>query len=868
MPVHIGAGLQSFSWLAGVVCRAYGRQQRLSRHLTDCTAALCLHSALSVVDADDNGFLPSQPLYAHVTQGQHLFFTLSSPLSPPSPVTSPPTLYSLLSSSAPQQYRAVLLHFDLSSLPSFKQPSSSREVEPPYIASNFHSSFRSAVAMRLHKGSQYRTLLSLPLGCRLFFVFIVRGEVVLADEYDTVRDQYGNRLHYLEVRAAVPNYVELKPGVAAEQGRVFPLPPLLSERPLDPRRRKGERRAFAERVEGGCFSNSLLVTEEEEDDQSRVFPVSLTGHLMPALPALVASLAVLPASTASQYSKTDGGAAAAAGSAASTAAPAAALVFTQSPLQLRVLDTEWELMRVSDVVDSAEKATLMRETLTRHHLMLRAVMAGYQCQCLQPPWAEGMTRLEWLSFCRVCRLQDRRCSVHRLSRIFSIALLDSRHGAAQQTAAAASAAFSEQTSLFSSASVLPASGFLSALIRLSALKFKQLSASSPQAAFESLLQRHVLPFASLYHLPSSHLRGDAHRRQMSSLSSQSTQEREREKERGKEKLLLAALLQPAVMQELSRREEELYALWQDMQRQQDAATAAMPAQPADDAAMAALHPLWSQSLGAEALQRALSGRRWWGGAADSELLLDCWVDESMDEKQSEKEKEIEREKAAEREKEAGGGSVAQATAAGGGLRDSAAVCSYRMAYAEWVTFMVKLSDRWHIDRERRRHTQQQQQALQQQQQDDGRDSRATAAARPGSASAGAAGGEEGREESKEQLSAGGAEDEERRREDEEAALRLRQREAADDQLHHRKLPARFAAFMRLLFPSQAERERLRGEEERERAEAAARDAALRADREKAEKAERAANLKKKQEAEGKSGKQAEGKAAEQKGRKK
>ena len=356
---------------------------------------------------------------------------------------------------------------------------------------------------------------------------------------------------------------------------------------------------------------------------------------------------------------------------------------------------------------------------------------------------------------------------------------------------------------------MTAAGFLQGLVRVAALKSKQVASSAPHTALESLVSRHVLPFASLWHLPTGHLRADHHHRQLSSLSSQSTQDREREKERAKEKLLYAALLHPPLLRLLHARQEDVHALWLSMK----------PSHLAElyPASHTPTHPLWLQTASLEAFAAAMKGRRWWT-AADDAVAADCWVDESMDEKQSEKEKEIEREKAAEREKDAG-------AAATNAPRDTAS-SAYAMTYAEFTIWLVKLAERWALH-----HTRPAKADSERAEAEHPAEER-----EPPSAASG--------EESKEQLQH--LEDEERRREEEDAREKLRLKEAADDLLYHRHLYAHAQAFFEKLFPSKEEQRRLRAEDEREAAEAAAKEQSARAAAIAAEKAERAANAKKKE----------------------
>ena len=797
--VYIGEGRQSFSWLAHVASQLYATHCYTSRAATHHSHALTPLVPLNITDSDDNHYLPTWPLYEHISHLQHLYITIlptATPLPPPSQLP----LFYHLNTASPAHYQPLSLHFDMTRIATFRQ-SSSREIDPPCLLTSL-TGWRQPIPMRLGKSGMYRVTLHVPPQATVCFVFMTGGRVVLSDEYATGKDQYGQQLHVITVSPPSPSYPPLT--------SAFPLSAALRLPPVDPQLPAvGWKRPFAERVSGASFDAAVLVTEQDEQDKEVVYPLAVTGHLQPNLPTLLSALSFI-----------------------TMAAHKDAPVTVQTPLQLRILDTDFAHIHLTDVLDSGDKVSLMKENLCKHHLLLRAVYASYITQPL--PLIRGMTRCEWLAFCRICRIPDKRVTVQRLNRIFSIALREdvvvvddtnSGGGAAGVQAFGASNQFGAESSLFAASNCLSASAFFSSLIRTAALKFKQLAAS-PHSALESLLSRHIVPYASLYHLPSSHLR-DTHHRQVSSVSSQSTQEREREKERSKEKLLYAALLDGTVQTMLERHEEELYQLYHAIHAQPQPnsnASAAnnsnKPSHPlalteAEEVQGVRVDPVLVSGVGLEQMRQALTGRRWWSGS-DAEVLVDCWQDESMDEKQSEKEKEIEREKAAERETQ--------------GARDERPVCLYRLCYAEWILFVCKLADRWRL----KRLGSEQQKA-----------DKAAAEADKLAEEAQTA-----REEAKEQLQLGQqpSDDEERRREEEEQAARLAEKQRVDEQLHHRTLPQHAALFLQQLFPSEQERARLKAEEEREEREKAEKEAAAKAAMAAAEKAERAANTKKSKEA--------------------
>ena len=802
--MYIGEGRQSFAWLAHLTSHLYATHCYTSRAATHHSPALTPLVPLNLTDSDDNHYLPAWPLYEHVTHLQHLYISVQPPASPLPPPSHLP-LFHHLSTASPAHYLPLSLHFNMNRIPTYRQ-SSSREIDPPCLITSL-TGWRQPIPMRLGKSGMYRVTLHVPLQATVCFVFLVGGKVVLlSDEYATGKDQYGQQLHVVTASPPPPSYPPLT--------SAFPPPATLRLSPIDPQLPAvGWKRPFAERVSGASFDAAVLVTEQDEQDEEVVYPLAVTGHLQPALPSLLSALSYITMSAHKDN----------------------AVSVVQTPLQLRVLDTDFAHMHLSDVLDSTDKQALMKETLSKHHLLLRAVYASYNTQPL--PLTRGMTRCEWLAFCRICRIPDRRVTAQRLNRIFSIALNEDVVLVDDDTSSAAGgpnglqafgvqSQFSAESSLFAASGCLSVTAFFSSLIRTAALKFKQLAAS-PHSALESLLSRHIVPYASLYHLPSSHLR-DTHHRQVSSVSSQSTQEREREKERSKEKLLYAALLDGAVQTAVQRHEEELYRLYHAIHAQPqpntNASTANKPSKPthplvlteAEEVHELAVDPVMVSSVGLEQMRQELVGRRWWSGS-DGELLVECWQDESMDEKQSEKEKEIEREKAAERE-----------TAAG--ARDERPVCLYRQCYAEWLLFVCKLADRWRLKR------------LGSEQQ------KADKAAADADKLAEEA--QSAREEAKEQLQLGQqtTDDDERRREEEEQAARLAEKERLDEQLHHRMLPQHLAAFLQQLFPSDEERARLKAEEEREEREKAEKEAAAKAAIAAAEKAEKAANAKKTKEA--------------------
>jgi len=798
--VYVGEGRQSFAWLAHLASHLYATHCYTSRAATHHSHALTPLVPLNLTDSDDNHYLPAWPLYEHVTHLQHLYITVqptATPLPPPSHLP----VFHHLSTASPCHYQPLSLHFDMARLPTYRQ-SSSREIDPPCLITSL-TAWRQPIPMRLGKSGMYRVTLHVPRHATVCFVFLVAGKVALSEEYATGKDQYGQRLHVVTASPPQPSYPPLT--------SAFPPPATLLLPPVDPQLPSvGWKRPFVERVSGASFDAAVLVTEQDERDEEVVYPLAVTGHLQPNLPSLLSALSFITMAAHKD----------------------AAVSVVQTTLQLRVLDSDFSHLQLADVLDSPEKQSLMKETLCKHHLLLRAVYASYNTQPL--PLTRGMTRCEWLAFCRICRIPDKRVTVQRLNRIFSVALKEdvvvvddeaTSGGLASGQAFSVNSQFNAESSLFSASGCLSASSFFSALIRTAALKFKQLAAS-PHSALESLLSRHIVPYASLYHLPSSHLR-DTHHRQVSSVSSQSTQEREREKERSKEKLLYAALLDGTVQTTLQRHEEELYRLYHAIHGQpqpaSNASTANKPSKPghplllteAEEVAGLRVDGVMVSSVGLEQMRQELTGRRWWSGG-DGEVLVECWQDESMDEKQSEKEKEIEREKAAERE-----------TA---GTRDERPVCLYRQCYAEWLLFVCKLADRWRL----KRLGSEQQKA-----------DKAAAEADKSSDEAQSA-----REEAKEQLQLGQpvTDDDERRREEEEQAARLAEKERLDEQLHHRMLPQHLAAFLQQLFPSEEERARLKAEEEREEREKAEKEAAAKAAIAAAEKAEKAASAKKSKEA--------------------
>ena len=799
--VCIGEGRQSFAWLAHLASHLYATHCYTSRAATHHSLSLTPLIPLNITDSDDNHYLPAWPLYEHITHLQRLYVSIQ----PAAALLPPPShlpIFHHLNTACPAHYLPLSLHFDMNRIPTYRQ-SSSREIDPPCLLTSL-TAWRQPIPMRLGKGGMYRVTLHVPLHATVCFVFLVGGKLTLSDEYASGKDQYGQRVHVVTASPPPPSYPPLT--------SAFPPPATLRLSPIDPQLAAvGWKRPFADRVSGSSFDPAVLVTEQDEQDEEVVYPLAVTGHLQPALPSLLSALSFI---TMSAHKDT-------------------AVGVVQTLLQLRVLDSDFAHMQLTDVIDSPDKQSLMKEALGKHHLLLRAVYASYNTQPL--PLTRGMTRCEWLAFCRISRIPDKRVTVQRLNRIFSVALKEDvvvvedetagGGGATDVQAFGVNSQFSAESSLFAAGGCLSVTAFFSCLIRTAALKFKQLAAS-PHSALESLLSRHIIPFASLYHLPSSHLR-DTHHRQVSSVSSQSTQEREREKERSKEKLLYAALLDGAVQTTLQRHEEELYQLYHDMheQAQANANTSAANKAPkpghllllteAEEVQELRVDPVMVSSVGLEQMRQALTGRRWWSGS-DAEVLVDCWQDESMDEKQSEKEKEIEREKAAERETQ--------------GARDERPVCLYRQCYAEWMLFVCKLADRWRL----KRLGSEQQKA-----------DKVAAAADKLTDEAQSA-----REEAKEQLQLGQptTDDEERRREEEEQAARVAEKERLDEQLHHRMLPQHLAAFLQQLFPSAEERARLKAEEEREEREKAEKEAAAKAAQAAAEKAEKAANAKKSKEA--------------------
>ena len=800
--LYIGEARQSFAWLAHLASHLYATHCYTTRAATHHLHSLTPLVPLNITDSDDNHYLPAWPLYEHITHLQHLYVTTQPAATPLAPPTHLP-MFHHLSTASPAHHLPLSLHFDMNRIPTYRA-SSSREIDPPCLVTSL-TGWRQPIPMRLGKSGVYRVALHVPLHATVCFVFLVGGKVVLSDEYATGKDQYGQRLHIVTVSPPPPSYPPLT--------SAFPPPATLRVSPIDPQLPAvGWKRPFAERGSAASFDAAVLVTERDEEDEEMVWPLAVTGHLQPSLPSLLAALSFITMSAHKD----------------------SAVNAVQSPLQLRVLDTDFAHMHLTDVLDSSDKHSLMKETLCKHHLLLRAVYASYNTQPL--PVTRGMTRCEWLAFCRICRIPDKRVTVQRLNRIFSITLKeddvvvddDDTSGSGSSTdlqAFGVTSQFSTDSSLYAAGGCLPVSAFFSCLIRTAALKFKQLSAS-PHSALESLLSRHIIPYASLYHLPSSHLR-DTHHRQVSSVSSQSTQEREREKERSKEKLLYAAMLDGSVQTILQRHEEELYQLYNAIHEQPqpnaDASAANKSSKPnhplslteAEEVAGLRVDPLLVSSVALEQMRQELSSRRWWS-SGDAEVLVDCWQDESMDEKQSEKEKEIEREKAAERETQ--------------GSRDERPVCLYRQCYAEWLLFVCKLADRWRL----KRVGSEQQKANK-------------AAAEADKLTDG---GQSSREEAKEQLQAGqqAADDEERRREEEEQAARLAEKERLDELLYHRMLPQHLTAFLQQLFPSVEERARLRAEEQREEREKEEKEAAAKAAVAAAEKAEKAAKAKKSKEA--------------------
>ena len=820
--IYIGEGRQPFSWLAHLASHLYATHCYTTRAATQHSHALTPLVPLNVTDSDDNHYLPAWPLYEHITHLQHLYITLHTPTTTTTTTTTttaplpPPAnlpIFHHLNTASPAHLLPLTLHFNMNRIPTYRQ-SSSREIDPPCLLTSL-TAWRHPIPMRLRKGGLYSATLHCPASATVCFVFMVGGRVVLGEEYATGRDQYGQRLHVVSV-AQPRGGVGYPPLTSA-----FPPAATLRLAPIDPQLPAvGWKRPFVERVSGDSFSAAVLVTEQDERDDEVVYPLAVTGHLQPALPSLLSALSFITMSAHKD-------------SAVST---------VQTPLQLRILDTDFAHMHLSDVLDTADKLSLMKETLCKHHLLLRAVYASYTTQPL--PITRGLTRCEWLAFSRICRIPDKRVTVQRLNRIFSVALREDAvvvddvegggggGGGGGVGAFGVGSRYGAESSLFEASACLTAAGFFSALIRTAALKFKQLAAA-PHSALESLLSRHIVPYASLYHLPSSHLR-DTHHRQVSSVSSQSTQEREREKERSKEKLLYAALLDGSVQTTLQRHEEELFSLYHAIhtQPQPTTTTSTTPKPPkatitfteAEEVASLHIDPLLASSVSLEQMRAELSGRRWWSGG-DAEVLVECWVDESMDEKQSEKEKEIEREKAAERDTQAGSS------------RDERPTCLYRQCYAEWLLFICKLADRWRLKRLGR----EQQKA----------DKAAAAAEADKHADNNNNDAPPAREEAKEQL--GGqqqstADDEERRREEEEAAARLAEKERLDELLYHRMLPQHLAAFLQQLFPSVEERARLKAEEEREERERVEKEVAAKAAVAAAEKAEKAANAKKSKEA--------------------
>jgi len=803
--VYIGEGRQSFAWLAHLASHLYATHCYTTRAATQHSHSLTPLTPLNLTDSDDNHYLPAWPLYEHVAHMQHVYATIQ-PTAKALPPPSQQPLFHHLDTVSPGQYQPLSLHFDMNTIPTYRQ-SSSREIDPPCLVTSL-TAWRQPIPLRLGKSGMYRVTLHVPLHATVCFVFLLSGKVMLSEDYATGRDQYGQRVHVVTASPPPPSY----PPITSP----FPPPATLLLLPLDPQLPAlGWKRPFASRVSNASFDPAVLVTEQDEADEEVVYPLAVTGHFQPSLPSLLSALSFLTMAAHKD----------------------AAVASVQTPLQLRVLDTDIAHMRLSDVLESADKQSLMKETLCKHHLLLRAVYASYNTQPL--PSTRGLTRCEWLAFCRICRIPDKRVTVQRLNRIFSIALKedvvtldgDSIGAGSDKQAFGVQSQFGADSSLFSPSACLSVSAFFSSLIRTAALKFKQLSAS-PHTALESLLSRHIVPYASLYHLPSSHLR-DTHHRQVSSVSSQSTQEREREKERSKEKLLYAALLDGAVQTTLQRHEVELYQLYHHIHAQPqpntDASTAsshhtkpnhALSLTEAEEVQGLGVDPLMVSSVGLEQMRQALVGRRWWSGG-DVEVLVDCWQDESMDEKQSEKEKQIELEKAAERETQ--------------GTRDERPVCLYRQCYAEWLLFVCKLADRWRLKR------------LGSEQQ------KADKAAAEADKLAGVAdGARSAREEAKEQLQQGqglqAVDEEERRREEDEQAVRAAEKERLDEQLHHRMLPQHLAAFLQQLFPSAEERARLKAEEEREEREKAEKEAAAKAAMAAAEKAEKAASAKKSKEA--------------------